>query len=55
MDLPTWLYHKDFGAEIFHTEKEVKKAERNGWVDSPANINEQKDTQEDTQEDTKDI
>jgi len=36
-----WLYNKNADATIFHGEEAINNALQNGWVDTPAKLQEQ--------------
>lgn len=38
MHIPTWLYHKTKPAKVFHTKESVEQALKEGWVDTPAKL-----------------
>ena len=37
-ELPTYLYHREYGARVFVSAEDVKEAKKVGWKDSPAGL-----------------
>lgn len=36
---PSYRYHKEHGSKIIHSDEEHEEHSENGWVDSPAKVN----------------